>query len=56
MEARGRNSAGTVKQWSAGGVPIKPGLGLDGVEKPSPAMKDFDFVDLISSQEPKASG
>jgi hypothetical protein len=26
------------------GAPIKPGFGLDGVEKPSPAVKDFDFV------------
>jgi hypothetical protein len=45
----------TVEQWSAGRGPIKPGFGLDGVEKPSPAMKDFDLFDFeqrAKSQRP----
>jgi hypothetical protein len=42
-----QNGCRALKQWSAGWAPIKPGFGLDGVEKPLPAMKDFDF-------EPKA--
>jgi hypothetical protein len=32
------------------GAPIKPGLGLDGVEKPLPGAERF----LIFSQEPRA--
>jgi len=35
------------------GAPIKPGFGLDGVEKPSPAMKDFDFEPRANGQWPR---
>jgi hypothetical protein len=32
----------------------KRGFGLDGVEKPSAAMKDFDFEPRANGQKPKA--
>jgi len=44
------------EQWSAGRGPHQARFGLDGVEKPSPAMKDFDFEPRANGQERKANG